>query len=123
MLKVDRTKSGRKRTSALECRLLGDERTYLGHGRNFASSHNRTYELESFDPDILSERVSGKPFPRSVFSPKFAAGHASVVWRYEKGGLMGCEVRGFLVLDGGDFRSAFLLHYRCSRVVIRERFG
>ena len=65
-----------------------------------AYSHKRTYELEYFDLDILSERVSGIPFPRSVFSSKFAADHASVVWRYEKGCLMGWEVSGVWVLDG-----------------------
>jgi hypothetical protein len=31
-LGVEPTKSGRKRTSALECRLLEVDRTYLGHG-------------------------------------------------------------------------------------------
>ncbi len=42
-LEVQPTKTGRKRTSALECRLLGYERSYLGHGQNFASSHEPTF--------------------------------------------------------------------------------
>ncbi len=36
-LGVQPTKSGRKRTSALECRLLGVERSYRRPGLNFSS--------------------------------------------------------------------------------------
>ncbi len=36
-LGVKPTKSGRKRTSGLKCRFPGVDRTYLGHGWNFAS--------------------------------------------------------------------------------------
>ncbi len=32
---VERTKSARKQTSASECRLLGDKRTYWRHGLDF----------------------------------------------------------------------------------------
>ncbi len=36
-LGVERTQSGEKQTSPTECRLLGVDRTYLGHAPNVAS--------------------------------------------------------------------------------------
>ncbi len=62
-LGVQPTKSGRKRASALECRLLGVERSCRRHGRDFASSQFQTVRPERSRPRssamVAVSRVTG----------------------------------------------------------------
>ena len=51
-LGTKRTKSGRKRTSALECRLLGEERTSIRTSGTSLVSHKQTLSIPQQKPDL-----------------------------------------------------------------------
>ncbi len=50
-----------------------------------ACSQKQTYELQSLDPDILANRVYGKPPPSPPFSAQSSRGLEAGIWGVREG--------------------------------------